>query len=214
MNYRLVILLLLVVCSSTLFSACTNVESKTQEEVVINGDGRTPRNEVVITDADLKDENEQISNLQETSKLPKRLLSDRSVIETLIDGYGNKTETRYFPGHPRVKLVILRTSADGQQEVSVYGYGETKTVAGLGEKALTASGDEIAGIAELPAMPKSSATRNYLKGRKPEPTLQPLPSSAFQKPVIQYNQPVESIQSETNVSGETSTVQQNQANED
>jgi hypothetical protein len=69
------------------------------------------------------------------------------------------------------------------QEVTVYSYGgDTKTFTDLGDKALTASGDELANTAEFYKTQYYSETPNFIKKRKsePQPSLQPLPSSAFQ----------------------------------
>jgi hypothetical protein len=217
MNFRLIIFLLLVVSSSVLFSSCTSVESKNSEEVVIDSSSRVAneQEEVVISDADLQDKNKQISTVQEVTGQAKRLLPDESVIETLIDGFGNKTETRYFKEHPRLRLIILRTSAEGNQEVTVYGYeSDTAKIADLGEKALTASGDEIANAAQLVATRGTSETPAFVKKNKTDPTLQPLPSSAFQKPVMPVNQPLETVQPETTNPSEKSPTQSNEEDED
>ncbi|HVE59130.1 MAG TPA: hypothetical protein VNB22_20065 [Pyrinomonadaceae bacterium] len=212
MNFRLNIFLLLAVFSSALFSACTSVESKTSEEVVIDSSSSKPSSdEVVITDSDLKGKTDsQISTDQESKALAKRILPDNSEVETLIDGFGNKVETRYFPEHPRLRLIILRTSADGKQEATVYGYGtDTKIVEDLGDKAMTASGDEIANTAGLNTTRGYSNPPNFMKKGKADSSLKPLPSSAFQKPVMPVNQPTEAT-----TTSEKSSTQPNEEDED
>ncbi len=205
MNSRLANFLLLAVFSSVLFSACTNVESKTSEEVVFDSSSKPANDEVVITDSDLKDKtNKQISTDRESTELAKRVLSDKSEVETLVDGFGNKVETRYFVGHPRLRLIILRTSVDGKQEATVYGYGtDTKIVEDLGDKAITGSGDEIANTAGLLATRSNTNPPNFMKKGKNETSLKPLPSSAFQRPLPPINQPTET----TNNSSENSSTQ-------
>jgi hypothetical protein len=219
MNFRAVIFLLLIVSSSVLFSSsCTSVESKNSEEVVIdsgNSRATNEQEEIVITDADLEDKNKQVSTVQEVTGEAKRLLPDESVIETLIDGFGNKTETRYFKEHPRLRLIILRTSAEGNQEVTVYGYGsDTAKIADLGDKALTASGDEIANAAQLVATRATSESPVFVKKNKTDTTLKPLPSSAFQKPLTPVNQPTETVQPETTNTTEKPPTQANEEDED
>ena len=217
MNFKIIITLLLAVSVPTIFSACTNVESKS-EEVVIDSKSKASTEEVYITNSDIKGLSQPVSISQKGGQLDKRLLSDKSEIETLVDGFGNRIETRYFQGHPRLRLVIVRTSVKGVQEVTVYGNaGATKIVNGLGDRALTASGDEIANSAQLYATASYGGAKNFMKRPKTETQqqpLQPLPSSAFQKPLQPVNQPAETVQPTTNASSETTTPQQNKPEED
>ena len=215
MNFKFIITLLLAVSVPTIFSACTNVESKS-EEVVIDSKSKASTEEVYITNSDIKGLSQPVSISQKGGQLDKRLLSDKSEIETLVDGFGNRIETRYFQGHPRLRLVIVRTSVKGVQEVTVYGNaGATKIVNGLGDRALTASGDEIANSAQLYATASYGGAKNFMKRQKIETQpLQPLPSSAFQNPVQPVNQPAETVQPPTSDSSETPTTQPIKPEED
>jgi hypothetical protein len=215
MNFKIIITLLVAVSVPTIFSACTNVESKS-EEVVIDSKSKASTEEVYITNSDIKGLSQPVSISQKGGQLDKRLLSDKSEIETLVDGFGNRIETRYFQGHPRLRLVIVRTSVKGVQEVTVYGNaGATKIVNGLGDRALTASGDEIANSAQLYATASYGGAKNFMKRQKIETQpLQPLPSSAFQNPVQPVNQPAETVQPPTSDSSETPTTQPIKPEED
>jgi hypothetical protein len=216
MNHKYVIFLLLTVSAATFFSGCKSVESKSAEEVVFDN-SKVSSEEVFITNADVKDENQQVKTTKTSGQLGKRLLADKSSIETILDGFGNKIETRHFSGHPRLRLLIVRTSVDGKREVTVYGNGGgTKMVAGLEDSALTASGDEIANAAQLYATPSYGASKNFMKGSnvQTQTPLQPLPSSAFQTPPSQVPQPVAPIQPEPSVNRETPAAQQNVPDED
>lgn len=208
--------LLLVVFTTAFFSACTNVESKSSEEVVIEDKTNGSREEVIITNSDIKNENLQASTTQASTELAKRLLPDKTEIVTLVDGFGNKTETRYFPGNSRIRYVSLRTSVDGVREVTVYGAnGSAKIVPELNENVLSDSGDSIASAAQITSTGSSPVLRNYLKRRKVETQtpLQPLPSSSFQQPpTVQYTQPVEPVQPQTNADSEKPATPQQQSN--
>lgn len=185
------------------------------EEVMIDSTSKPANEEIVITDADLKDKDKQISTDQPSTQLAKRLLADKSEVETSIDGFGNKTETRYFKEHSRLKLVILRTSVDGNQEATVYGYGgNVETLTDLGDKALTASGNEIADAAKLYATRSPSDSPSFTKKRKTDTTLKPLPSSAFQRPFPPVNQTTETVQPETSGNSEKSPTQPDEEDED
>jgi hypothetical protein len=219
MKLKLVISLLAVVSVPTFFSSCTNVESKNSDEVVIDRSSTSSSDEVFITNSDVKSQKQLLSTMQKRGgQLEKRVLSDKSEIETLIDGFGNKVETRFFPGHPRLRLLVLRTSLKGQQEVTVYGNGGvTKIVNELADRALSASGDEIANAAQLTATASYGAARNFMKRNSTaaqQQPLQPLPSSAFQKPQTPVNQPVGTVQPETSASNEKPVTQQNNPEED
>lgn len=211
MKLKPAISLFLVVFTTAFFSACTSVESKNSEEVVIEDKTNGAREEIIITNADVTDENQQTSTVQATTQLPKRLLSDRTEIVTSLDGYGNKTETRYFPGNARIRYVSLRTSVDGTREVTVYAAnGSAKIVTELGDDALTLPGDQIANTAQISTTPTSPVVRNYLKRGKgnSQTPLQPLPSSSFQRPpTVQYPQSVEPVQPQTDPNSENQVLQ-------
>lgn len=218
MKLKPAIFLLLIVFTTAFFSACTSVESKNSEEVVIENKTPNSRDEIIITNADIKDENLPASTTQASTELAKRLLSDKSEIVTLIDGFGNKTETRYFPGNTRIRYVSLRTSVDGVREVTVYGAnGTAKIVPEIGDEAMTLPGEQLANTAQLNTSQPSPVIRNYLKRRNAETKtpLQPLPSSAFQQPpTVQYTQPqVETVQPQTSTESEKPAPQQSNPEE-
>lgn len=74
-----------------------------------------------------------------------------SKIETMFDRYGNKTQTRCFDSHPRLRCVVLITKVGGEQQIFVY--GQDGTVKSLTEdmydKVLTETADEIANSAGI-----------------------------------------------------------------
>lgn len=69
-----------------------------------------------------------------------------SEITTLYDGFGNKTETRLFSDDPLVRLVVIKTLANGDKTAFVYAQnGEIKTLPNtLVERGLDLRGNEIA----------------------------------------------------------------------
>lgn len=203
MKLKSAISLLFIACLSTFFSACSSAASKDQSEVVIDKSSTRSTEEVYITNADVKKENSDDSS-GSTLQLPggssvNTTLGDNSKVESLTDAFGNKAETRYFEGHPRLRMLIVRTSVEGGREVTVYGNGgDTMLVNGLGDRALTASADEIANAAGLTSTVSSGPAKNFMK-RQPSQSsqLQPLPSSAFQKPAAPVYQSNEAASTET-----------------
>ncbi|CAN5399124.1 hypothetical protein BH10ACI1_BH10ACI1_07680 [soil metagenome] len=171
---------ILLLTSAVFFSACGGIKSTELPEVVINDNKPNTLNEVVITDEDIinSTRNSNGNGLQATQT---NSLADNSEIVTMFDGYGNKTEKRYFNNNSRLELVMVRTAVDGRKQIIVYGFGtEIITMpddfAGI---ALNASADEIANAAKL------KNTRPF----KPSfitATLTPIPSSqTVTKPVVQ-----------------------------
>ncbi|HEY8562638.1 MAG TPA: hypothetical protein VIL74_19830 [Pyrinomonadaceae bacterium] len=190
MKLKLVIFLVIATAGSTFFSACTGAASKSSKEVALDSPADGTGDEVFITNADLKTDRQTISTTRSSEQLAKRILSDNSEVEGVVDGFGNKIETRSFPDNGRLQMVILRTSFKGEQEATVYGKnGEAKKVPGLGERALTASAEEIAAEAQLSTTEVSGPAKNFLKkGGGETQSLQPLSSSEFQKPATSVYQ--------------------------
>jgi hypothetical protein len=182
-----VIFLILAVVSASFLAGCSRTEAASGgEEVVFDEGYKTKNNEIIIDDSAFGDKPVQITAESQKRDEGIRTLSDKSVIETLVDGFGNRTETRAFPGHVRLRMVIVRTSIDNKQTVTVYGYGsDTKNVDEIANIALTGSADEIADKAKLTVTRsfKNRTAETYMKRAAPEnQQLQPLPSSQF--PVI------------------------------
>ncbi len=205
MNSKIFIFLLFAVVLSVISSACTTVESSPQKEVMFEDSGKTSGRDIFISDADLQEEPTQISTSKETTQEAKRMLADKSEVETLVDGFGNKTETRNFKDNPRLRFIILRTSVDGTKVVTVYGYGkDTQTFSDMGDTALTASGDEIANAAKLTATRSYLITPNFMKKVKSDtPKLEPLPSSTFPiKPPQTIEQPKVKVETESTENSE------------
>jgi hypothetical protein len=105
----------------------------------------------------------------------------------MYDSLGNKTETRHFKGHSRLRSVIITTSVDGRKQIFIYGFGtDVKTLSGeTVNNLMTDSGDEIANAAGIYQTRSNKSSTNFMK---PAKSLQPLPSSVFPKPIPQ-NQP-------------------------
>lgn len=132
---------------SAFFMGCTSVESTEFKEVTL--EDRNENGEIIVTEEDLQPK--QILTSKGNKTEPNLTLNDKSEIVTMYDGYGNKTETRYFKGHSRVQLVVVRSAMDKTKQVFVYGFDdETIQMDGkFSEVALNGSGDEIANAADL-----------------------------------------------------------------
>lgn len=176
MNLKFYIFILLV---SFAFSACSSSRAASENRIeVIFDDGYKTDGEVVFDDRYLNTDNPQTSTTTESPQETTEIGDDNSEITTRYDSHGNKTETRYFGNHSRVSFVVIQTSADGQKQVYVYGYGkEVKTLQGdISDRALTAPGDEIANAAGLYQTRSEKEIKNFMKKSQP---LQALPSSDF-----------------------------------
>ena len=80
-----------------------------------------------------------------------RMENDNSVVETMYDAFGNKTESRVFHNDSLLKMIVVRTSTDGEKQALVYGQnGEVKTAPPtLLNRVLTTVAREIAGAVEI-----------------------------------------------------------------
>ena len=77
--------------------------------------------------------------------------NDGSETEVDIDSYGNKSYTRVFDDHPRVKMLMVKESANGKKQIYVYGQNNkvkflTKDIP---ENILRATADQIADSAQI-----------------------------------------------------------------
>ena len=137
-------LLFLLVIFACLFSACSQSgQSPAREEVFINDKTKTPGNEIVITDTDVKIQKALSQN--EKKEDFETAAPDGSKIATAFDSFGNKSETRCF-NNSRIKCLHLLTHADGTREAQVFGHnGLTRNLPeAMLDRATTASADEIA----------------------------------------------------------------------
>lgn len=173
--------IILTVFLLTLVSACGK-SGAAEQTAGAPTNGAQAKTEVYIDESDFQNKPEMVTTTTQQSQGDTRMLSDKSKVTTAFDGYGNKSETRYFENDPRLRFVLLRTSSDGVKEVTVYGHGsDTKMVNELGDRALTASSQEIADAAGMTATKTYREVRNYLKpsNGSSSGSLQPLPSSQF-----------------------------------
>ena len=178
-----------------LMVSCSSVKRASAQKEVVFDDGykSSIANEVVIDDRTFQGKENTSAVLGKSSPETSRTLKDGSQINVMSDNFGNKTETRTF-NNTLLKFVLLRTSADGNRQVFVYGQnGEVKSLPeNMLNKVLTASSNELAssaGIYENFKQAPSLARNAQMLNTTP---LRPLPSSQF--PI--QNQQVEKVQSE------------------
>lgn len=163
------------------FSACGGDASNTREVKFDDAAHVVAADEVVISDADLKNNSlnasaDMTANQNRTE--PIKILADKSELETSYDAYGNKSETRYFKNRSRLKFVLVRTASDGEKQVFVYGYGnDTKLMPeDFSELALTRSAEEIAAAAGLKnRIGDTNKLNNFLKKSESAPPAVQMP---------------------------------------
>ena len=159
----------------------------------------TSRNgKVVITDKDITNPGTGTIGAAENETLPgesasaevggpvvpgtSRTLGDLSVVTTSYDGYGNKSETRVFKSHPRLRMVMVRTGSGGTQLVYVYGKnGGVKILRkASGSDVLSMTADQIANKAEFFETGLDKERRKPKLARHRENRLEPLSSSEIE----------------------------------
>lgn len=109
------------------------------------------KGEIVFDDIDYEDYKVVHQTSGESSEEISKIVEDDSVINTMYDGFGNKTETRSFNSNTLVKKVVMRTLANGERQIFVYAQnGEViNLTSDKSDKVLTVPGNEIASLAKI-----------------------------------------------------------------
>ncbi len=167
--------------------------------VFVNNNFVSRKGQITITDKDLasqgggdvidpssidlitQDPAETLPVQGDTTREITRTLGDLSTISTTIDGYGNRTETRVFRSHPRLRMVVVQTAINGSKKAVVYAHlGGLKTFYGTdADLALNSTADEIANKAEIFETRLDKERRQPKLANRGERRLEPLPSSSF-----------------------------------
>ena len=187
MNYKFC--LLAVVCAF-LVASCSKFDKSRSGEVVFDDKPKmTSENEIIFDDKSLDGGQEAILASKAGSQEITKITTDQSRINTAYDQFGNKTETRCFNNHLRLQCIMLRTAADGQKQIFVYGQnGQVKSLPeNMIGKALTAPADEIANSAGIYQQYRQPSPVTQSIQTKNDPSLRPMPN--FNLPV--QNQQVE-----------------------
>ena len=122
---------------------------------------------------------ETVSVQGSTETEPSRTLGDLSTVTSIIDGMGNRTETRVFKSHPRLRMVTVKTSPDGTVRATVHGNnGGVEMLFGReAAEALSMTADQLANSVEMYETGLDKERRKPKLARNREGGLEPLPSS-------------------------------------
>ena len=165
-------LLILIAIFSLSFSTACNL-TKTYEDTLdmpdVKVDKGTSGNEVVFNDSVIEKKTEQKATFGESKKGVNQTTQDGSQITTMDDGHGNLIQTRYFGNHPNLKMMTVKTFADGHQEIIVFGHnGERKRVQPeMIQQSLTASGTDIANVAGIKSTKLEPSQAKIVKNTPP-----------------------------------------------
>lgn len=154
MNRFLSLFIILVVSFLFLSAACSKSDEQLSERESVfldDGNGNQNGGEVAIDDTSVRDAETQSAIERNGYQESDKTESDGTKISTMYDGFGNKTERRFFRQHPLIEAMVLRTSSNGQKEILLFGHnGEVKSVPqNMIERAMTASADELAQAAGI-----------------------------------------------------------------
>lgn len=169
----------LLLCTISLvagFISCDTVKSENSYSGNLRGEKRSDSEIVEFYDDPEPPVRTTVKAYKETTKIE----SDNSLVETMFDAHGNKTESRYFNGNPLLKMVVLRTKADGQTEAVIYGQnGDIKTAPPeLVENIMKSSAKDIAKAVEIKEGTIENQIPAMLAALKPTP--EPTPFTLFQ----------------------------------
>jgi hypothetical protein len=179
-------LLMIAFVSVSCSSAKDGAKDGQKSEVVIeDGYKTTENNEVLIEDNDLKQIQQAVVTSRPSTEQNNVVAYDGSKISVMLDGYGNKSETRYFENDARLQMVLVRTSVNGQKQIFIYGQnGEVKDLPpSMIDKALSMPAGELANAAGI------------VEGRR-ERTIAQSFSSAVTSSAVSSIQTVPAVQTE------------------
>lgn len=137
-----------------------------------------------------------------------RMEKDHSVIATTYDAFGNKIENRVFYNNSLLKMVMLQTSATGQQQAFVYGQnGEVKSApTEMLNTILSAVPDEIAKTVEIHERPQPTELMAALQPSEISPVLS-FSANNFNAPIVETAPPIEqSVRTEEKVEAPAKTA--------
>ncbi len=186
---------LLVIIFVSLSLACSDGGNTESEEVFIDDGYKTGvKEEIAIDDHSFEQKDVAASQQRGGSQEITRIAADGSRVTTMYDAFGNKTETRFFDGNRLLQLIAIRTSVEGEKQVSVFGQnGAVKELpTNILDKVLTAPANEIAAAAGIYDGRRETPQPSLVQSS--QPPLQPMPSYKFP---IQQSQ-IEAVPAETN----------------
>ena len=151
MNIKFYILIIIAFSISCSSAKTEPIDAQKAEVVIEDGYKTTDAGDLLIEDKDLKHVQEAVVTTTESSEQNNIVAYDGSKISVMLDGYGNKSETRYFDNDPKLQMILLRTSVNGQRQIFVYGQnGEVKDLPpSMASGVLTSTADELAKAADI-----------------------------------------------------------------
>lgn len=166
------------------------------------GQKETAQREVYLTD-------KPIAETSENAPLTPGEI-EAEPVDYSSDSFGNQTETRCFPNNSRVSCVTLIISAKGEKQATVFtkGSGARQLPAGMVERAMTASPEDLAtAVGVLESRPSATIPAGFARqGQKSQP-LQPMPSYRFPVPVQIESPAVEEAPATENVASEDAATE-------
>lgn len=178
----------LLLCTLSLvagFISCDTVKSENSSSGSLRGEKRNESEIVEIFD-------QPEPPVRTTTKIYKEMTkieSDNSLVETMFDAHGNKTQSRYFNGNPLLKMVVLRTKNDGQTEAVIYGQNGDIKIAPpeIVENIMNSSAKEIAKAVEI----KEGTIENQIPAMLAAAKATPEPAfTLFQNPLNETPAPI------------------------
>ena len=209
-------LLLIIICCfiATSCSVSDRLSRVNKKEVFINDNYRTTKEgDILIDDRDFEHSQTPIftsrAGFQETPKSS----TDNSQISVMIDGFGNKTETRLFSNHPLLQRIVVRTFVNGQKKVFVYGNnGDVKHLPpNMMDKVMTASANTLAKSAGIFNGRDSESEPYFLATLRSQTAKTPVPLPGDKFSVVENvsEQTQENIPKQTRKEDSTAVNQQN-----
>lgn len=183
-NFLLPLICIFVVAS---FGCAGKSSATNKKEVFIKDNYRTTKDgDVLIDDRDFERIQEPIATTKAGFEEPSKPSIDNSQVNMMVDGFGNKTETRVFVDHPLLQRVVVRTNGTGQKKAFVYGHnGDVNSLPNnIMDNAMTASANDLAKSAGIFNGRNPENEPYFLAILRPQPEETLLPLAGYEFPVI------------------------------
>ncbi len=154
---KLLLKTLIFVAVTSFAVTCSSNVAKEEKVVVSDASQSVNENSNKVSHTEVTDLQPSVERRSSIS-VPQKA-GDYSEIVTMLDGFGNKVESRSFKMNPRLSYMTIRTYTNGEKMVEVFGHnGERRVLpSDYYERALTITADEAANAAGIYETKKTPA---------------------------------------------------------
>ena len=172
---------ILIFISVFTFASCSKKkDGDVAAEIVIDEGYKTApaSEEIVIDEQSFTAAGDKSGAARAGQRERDRIIADNSRITTMYDGFGNKTEIRFFDNHPLLTGLTIRTTPAGEKQVFLYAQNGSvgRVPENMFDRVLSAPANDLAAAANITEGRRESSAPTLVESSEP---LQPQPSYKF-----------------------------------